>query len=268
MRRPGATGLGAALLCCALGSATMAAPAASAPATPDFSGLWSHGPVDAFKPVPGKPAATQYRDPNPDLANFFALKIEGDWRNPNLRPWAAAVVKRHSEAAAAGHGIPTPQETCFPSGVPNIATVPAAIQFLQTADKVTILYMRDHQVRQVHLNVPHSKTLTPTWYGESVGRYEGDTLVVDTIGLNDKTPVDFFGTPHTEDIHVVERYRLINDGRNLELTVTVTDPKTFIAPWSGVMTHNRVRGKMGEEACAENNREVSVGEHYPVPVQE
>jgi hypothetical protein len=83
----------------------------------------------------------------------------------------------------------------------------------------------------------------PSWYGESVGHYEGDTLVVDTIGLNNKSFVDHFRTPHTEKLRVVERWRLIEGGNKLEVHVTVTDPDTFNQPWrrSGATTAQRRR---------------------------
>jgi len=93
---------------------------------------------------------------------------------------------------------------CFSSG---------AIQILQQPDKVAILYTYDHQIRHVRLNQSHPAHVTPTWYGDSVGHYEGDTLVIDTVGIKvgPFATVDWYGTPHTEALHVVERYRFIDD---------------------------------------------------------
>jgi len=101
--------------------------------------------------------------------------------------------------------------------------------------------------------VPHSAHLKPSWYGESVGRYEGDTLVVDTIGMNDKAYLDGFRTPHTEKLHVMERYKLINDGKTIQVIFTVEDPGTFYEPWTAINNLRRVQRPMHEEACAENN---------------
>lgn len=107
------------------------------------------------------------------------------------------------------------------------------MQVLQTADKVTLLYQRDGQVRHVFLDQPHSTMVHRSPYGESVGHYQGDTLVVDTIGMTADTPVDLFGTPHSEDTHVVERYRVTGEGNRarLEVRITVNDTKAFKEPW-------------------------------------
>jgi hypothetical protein len=116
------------------------------------------------------------------------------------------------------------------------------------------------------MNVPHSKALKPSWYGESVGHYEGDALVVDTIGLNDKPPVDNYGTPHTDKIHVVERFRLINDGKTLQATVTVDDAGAFNAPWTAVQRWRRGDARALEElACAENNFSFLNYDVVPIP---
>ena len=102
--------------------------------------------------------------------------------------------------------------------------------FVQTPEQVMMIAQHDNDVRRIYLNVPHSKGLKPSWYGESVGHYEGDTLVIDTIGLNDKTFVDNFRTPHSDKLHVVERLRLVEDGKFLEADITIDDPAVFLAP--------------------------------------
>jgi hypothetical protein len=104
------------------------------------------------------------------------------------------------------------------------------------------------------LDVPHSANPKPSWYGESVGHYEGDTLVVDTIGLNDKTFVDNYRTPHTTQLHVVERFRMINDGKSLEVNIKVEDPGAFNMPWTARSTWRRVHpGMLIEDLCEPNN---------------
>jgi len=108
------------------------------------------------------------------------------------------------------------------------------------------------------MNVPHSKNPPLTWYGESVGRYEGDTLVVDTIGQNDKSAVDAYRTPHTTKIHVVERYRVINGGKGLDTSFTVDDPDAFYKPWGGrrprFLLPNRPLNDM-DQICAAGNED-------------
>src|SRR5262249_31055744 len=109
----------------------------------------------------------------------------------------------------------------------------------------------------------HSENPKPSWYGESVGHYEGGTLVIDTVAPNDKTFVDYYRTPHSTKLHVVERWKLIEDGQKLEVTYTVDDPDAFNQPWSAVRQYRRVRQPMLEEVCAENNQHLF---DYHIPV--
>jgi hypothetical protein len=118
--------------------------------------------------------------------------------------------------------------------------------------------MQDHQVRHVYMNVPHSADLKPSWFGESVGHYEGDGLVVDTIGLSDRTFVDNYQTPHTTQLHVVERFHLVDGGKTLEVNARIEDPGAFTTPWNAIQHYRRVeQGPLAEMACAENN-----GDHF------
>ena len=103
------------------------------------------------------------------------------------------------------------------------------------------------------MDVPHSENPKPDWYGESVGHYEGDTLVIDTIGQNTKTFVDSYRTSHTKKLHVVEHWKLINDGKTLEMSFTADDPDAFYEPWSGIRRYRRVQQELQENVCAENN---------------
>ena len=111
----------------------------------------------------------------------------------------------------------------------------------------------DAQMRRIYLNVPHSENPAPSWYGESVGHYEGDTLVVDTIGLNDRSFIDAYRTPHTEKLHVTERWRLSDGGEVLEVHVSVADPGTFNLPWQAFRRYQRETRPFEEIVCAENN---------------
>src|SRR5260370_36800740 len=122
----------------------------------------------------------------------------------------------------------------------------------------------DRYVRALHSVVPHAANPEPCWFGESGGRYEGDTLVVDTIGLNDKTFVNNFRTPHTEKLHVVERFKLVDSGKAMQVDITFEDPDAFNAPWSVMQRYDRVQRPMAEEICAENNEHL-FDYHIPVP---
>jgi hypothetical protein len=103
----------------------------------------------------------------------------------------------------------------MPAGVPGfILYGGGAVRFLQTPKEVTMIFDGDMQVRHVYMDVPHSANVKPSWYGESVGHYEGDTLVVDTVGQNTKTVVDAYRTPHSDKLHVVERWRMVDNGNS------------------------------------------------------
>ncbi len=235
---------------------------ATANAVPDLSGFFNHNPNDTF----GSPES----GPGP-VINLFKGRGRGMWHgdhtNPTLQPWAAEAVRKQAELERAEKPNFTSQQTCMPSGVPNIHQLPDTLQLLQTPNHVAIVYARDHQVRIVNLNAKHPENLTPSWYGDSIGHYEGDTLVVDTIGQNDKTWTDRMGTPHTDKIHVVERYRVINNGRTLRAEFTVTDPGAFTMPWSAYMDYARApRASVDEQSCAENPRDA--GFVYPIPRDE
>ena len=174
----------------------------------------------------------------------------------NLKPWALEVVKTQNALALAGKNVEARHARCWELGVPGILEVPQPLYFIQTRDEV-VMY-NGWRVRHVYMNVPHSNNPPLTWYGESIGRYEGDTLVVDTIGQNDKSAVDAYRTPHTTKIHVVERYRVINGGKGLDTSFTVDDPDTFYKPWGGrrprFLLPNRPLNDM-DQICAAGNED-------------
>jgi hypothetical protein len=152
-----------------------------------------------------------------------------------------------------------------PSGIPNMFLPGNGMQIVQTRDKIVMFKQGNWEYRHIYMNVPHSKDVKPSWYGESVGHWEGDTLIVDTIGQNLKTFVDAFRTPHSENLHVVERWRLIDGGKTLEVEITVDDPGAFNAPWETYVHHERGRFPMVEDICAENNQNLF---DYKMPVEE
>jgi hypothetical protein len=192
-----------------------------------------------------------------------------DLRNPILQPWVREALRKENARAISGKPDFTPKERCWPIGVPGWVLYPVRpVYFLQTPKEVTLIWEEDHMVRHIYLTARHSANVKPSWFGESIGHYEnGDTLVVDTIGLNDKTFVDSYRTPHTTQLHVVERYRLTNGGNALDVSVRVEDPGAFTMPWSARQVYRRSNdGPQVEASCAENNSAwFGYGDIEPIP---
>jgi hypothetical protein len=251
------------------------APAAAQKATPpDFSSnnvgwvaLNGNGPF--FEAVPGKLPGPITQDPaHPFVPNGIGKQPTyriADLSNPNLKPWVKEYMKKDIDEVLAGKVAFTPGSSCTAAGVPSFMGYggPNPTVLLQTPKVVWIVFFGNQQIRRVYMDVPHSETPKPSWYGESVGHYEGDTLVVDTIGLNTKTFVDVYRTPHTDKLHVVERWRMIDDGKMMQVTFTVEDPDAFNAPWTGMRRYRRVQQEAPEEICAENNQHLF---DYHIPV--
>ena len=179
-----------------------------------------------------------------------------DLTNPNLTPPVKQTMQKDIDEVLAGKTAYSPSTSCEPAGVPAFLLQPSVLYFIQGPKEVVMIQSYDSQVRHVFLDVPHSAGLKPSWYGESVGHYEGDTLVVDTIGLNDRTFVDSYRTPHTDKLHVVERFRLIDNGNTLEVAFTVDDPGAFYKPWSGTRNRHKATNpniRIAEPDCSEAN---------------
>ena len=159
-----------------------------------------------------------------------------DLNSPILQPWAREVVRKHNEAALSGKFVASPTASCWPKGVTGFLLSPMTqpMYFIQGPKDVVMVLSSFNDVRHVHLTDKHSANVKPSWYGESIGHYEGDTLVVDTIGLDDRTAIDGFGTPHTTKLHIVERFHLIEDGKVLEANIHVEDPGAFTMPWDAI----------------------------------
>jgi hypothetical protein len=233
--------------------------------------------ADWRDPPPG-----QGRGPiKPDPAHPFTSNAEaartgtqptkriGNAKDPVLKPWAAAQMQAsNDEALRSEMAIPfAAQARCYPGGVPGQLLYPfEPVYFIQTPKEVWMMWQRDHMVRRVFLTDTHSEHVTPSWFGESIGRYENGTLVVDTIGLSTKNSyIDNFRTPHTEKLHVVERFTIDPDGKNLTAVVTVDDPDTFNAPLTMQQRWFKANGPMRETVCAENNQDFFHQGLFPVP---
>ena len=159
-------------------------------------------------------------------------------------------MKKHGEISLTGVAYPNPSNQCWPEPVPYIFR-DFGMQMLQQPHQITILYSQDHEVRRVRMNQPHPAQVTPSWYGDSVGRYEGDTLVIDTVGVKTDRPlamVDVFGTPFSAALHVVERYRRVEHG-TLQLDLTIDDPKAYTKSWGVSYVYKLKPWDIGEEIC-------------------
>jgi hypothetical protein len=225
---------------------------------------------DDYLPPPSGPGPVMSEKGRPYVPNGAGRQPTyrvADLSNPILKPWAIEQMKKANENVLAGKVPFIARERCWPAGVPGftVYTRVQPIYFIQTPKLVLIMNELGHQYRHVYLDVPHSASLKPSWYGESVGRYEGDELVIDTKGLNDRTFVDNYRTPHTDQIHVVERFKLIEGGNILQGQVTVDDLGAFNMPWSAMQRWRRVDRPLTELMCAENNADFLHYEVVPIP---
>jgi hypothetical protein len=241
---------------------------------PDSSTGWipDRPTGDDFLPPSSGPGPVMSEKDHPYVPNGRGRQPTyriADLSNPILRPWAVERMKKANDEVLAGKVPYITRERCWPAGVPGftVYTRVQALYFYQTPTEVTLVSELNQQPRHIYLNVPHSENPKPSWYGESVGRYQGDELVVDTIGLNDKTFVDNYRTPHTDQLHVVERFKMIEDGKTLQAIVTVDDPGAFNMPWTAIQRWRRVSDRpLTEMICAENN--FSFFNYVVVPIPE
>ena len=250
--------------------------------TPDFSGLWGRNAFD-FELAPGNPKPVDNLVRLSNGAGNASILV-GDYNNPLLKPEAAAVVKRRGELALSGASVPDPSNQCAPFAPPFTLSMELGVQVLQAKDHVTFLYNQDDQVRRIWLNRAHPGNVKPTPMGDSVGHYEGDTLVVDTVGIatGPLAMIDRYGTPRSRFAHIIERYRLIDGaaakdaaerhirengpmglagavltdpkylGKGLQLEIKIEDPEVFTAPWPAIVTYRRTIGPWLEQICAED----------------
>jgi hypothetical protein len=193
----------------------------------------------------------------------------GYTKDPVLKPWAAKEMQESNDEVLSGkRGLAfVAQSTWYPGGVPGQLLTPAEpFYFIQKPTEVWMIWQRDHMVRRVYLTDKHSESVKPSWFGESIGRYENGELVVDTIGLSARNSyLDWYRTPHSEKEHVVERFKLTQDGNVLEVLVTVEDPDTFNEPLHMIQRWRKVKNAMLETVCAENNGDHFSKNLFPIP---
>jgi hypothetical protein len=233
---------------------------------------WQNPPADSgHGPMRNDPA-------HPYLSNAEANRIGQqptvritNTKDPVLKPWVQQEIQKSNDELLKGERqVPfTAQSRCWPGGVPGQLLYPfEPVYFVQTPKEVWMIWQRDHMVRRVFLTDKHSPNVQPQAFGESIGHYEGNTLVVDTIGLSTKNNyIDNFRTPHSPKEHVVERFSITPDGKSLEAVVTVDDPDTFNEPLHMKQTWHKVRNPLIETVCAENNNDAVFFHQklFPIP---
>ncbi len=154
-----------------------------------------------------------------------------------MQPWAAEKFRANRdperEPYDPGRTERNPGLRCFPPGPTWLHTQVRPFELLQVPGRILIVYEWDHWLRQIWMDGRgHPENLDPTWMGHSIGKWDGDTLVVDTVGLNDKTWLDMAGHVHSEALHIVERFWR-KDHDTLEVIVTFDDPVAYTKPWTG-----------------------------------
>jgi len=225
---------------------------------------------DELLPPPSGPGPITFDKRYPYVDNAAARRTGtqptyrvADLSNPILQPWAVEQMRKANDWVLAGK-VPFRA----PAGVPGwvVYTLAEPIFILQTEKQVTMINQGGPEVRRIYLDAPHSPNPKPSWYGESVGHYEGnDTLVVDTIAISTKTFIDSYRTPHTDQLHVVERYKLIDGAKMMEVLIFVEVPGAFTTPWSAMQRFRRVPREWSEDICAENNLDFLQYEVVPLP---
>jgi hypothetical protein len=245
-----------------------ALPVAAARATDPYAGIpqlesstvgWAKVADDFEAPESGAGPVT-YEKSHPYVPNGGGRQATfriADLTNPILKPWVVEKMREQNELAAAGTRAFEARASCRPGGVPGFLVMGRVnpLFFVQGTNEVLLINEGGPEVRHVLLDVPHSAKPRMSPYGESVGHYEGgDTLVVDTIGLSDDTYIDNYRTPHTTQLHVLERFQVSEGGKTLNVTIHVEDAGAFNMPWSARQTYHRTRtGGLEETICAENN---------------
>ena len=207
---------------------------------PDLSGVWQSGGVSLYGEGPNIRKVAPSINPPPK-------------REPiPYQAWAEAKTKTFTAAD-------DPTLRCLLPGVPRITTMPMPFEIVETPKQIVIAYESFHAFRIIPINdkLVHPDDLVPTWMGDSVARWDGDTLVIDVTGFNDKTWLGGNGSFHSENLHVVERLTLNSDD-TITYVATVTDPKVLTRSWTtGAVLRRPPNTRVEEYECIENNQDIS-----------
>jgi len=232
---------------------------------PDLSGLWENRfprrpPQVGLCGEPGcRGVSAVLGFPTPD-------RPPEDVEAPQMLPWVEQNYKSAREGVDDPNGFAHQEfnpawSGCMPEGPAEVARL-RGFELRQFPDVVLLLYDYDHQVRRIYVDGRrHPDNRVTTWMGHSIGNYEGDTLVVDTIGINEKTWIDGAGHPHTDALHMIERYRRLNQN-SLEIQFTFDDPKAYVKPWTKKVTHELRPPGIDLWNSAECEELLRMGTHY------
>jgi len=219
------------------------------------------GSIGLFRNQPAVPTgpAPKFADGTPDLSGVWlgGGGSDADISNPRslkegskviMLPWAEALVKKRLSKE-------DPEANCLPAGIPRGSPYPW--RMVQTPTHYFLLFECNiHSYRQIFMNGKHPDDPDPTWFGHSNGRWDGNTLVVDTVGFNDKFWFDYMGHPHTEKLHTIERYTRTDQG-HLAIEVTIDDPGAYAQPFTTVgRAQLMVGAELLEYICQENNQDL------------
>ena len=229
-------------------------PAGAIPRTAD-------GKPNLSAPTPrtreGKPDLSGIWEPN---ANKYVRDIAADLQPDTVpyQPWAKAVFDSRIDGS---HSKEDPDANCLPQGVPKINAAPAPWKIVQNPALIVVVYEAFNLWRQIFLDGRElQRDVNPTWMGYSTGKWDGDTLVVDTRGFNGKAWLDQLGRPSTDALHVIERFRRKDFG-HMDIQITIDDPKAYTKPWTVTQeVHLLPNDELLEFICNENNRDVA---HLP-----
>jgi len=232
-----------------------------------LSGQWLHTPTpNVPRTADGKPdvnaAAPKDADGHPDLSGVWMpnsralqdLSIGVPNRDVPYQPWSAQLAKERANGA---RGKDDPAASCVP-GMPKLIVLPYPYKIMQMPGVTVILYEGFTTFRQIFTDGRElPKDPQPSWLGYSVGKWDGDTFVVDTIGVNERSWMDNAGRPHSDALHTIERYRRRNFG-TMEVTLTIDDAKAYTRPWTVDISPSRlvVGQDLLEYVCTENNRDI------------
>jgi hypothetical protein len=272
--------------------------ASGALAVPDFaptaSSAWYSYSREWMPPLKGSgPVLQDKAHPRVSNDDFRATGRQptppfSDASNPILQPWAAAALRKLNAETLSGRPFISALATCRPLGALafDLSPMTRPMFIIQSAKAVTLINESFSEIRHIYLTDKHRPNVKPSWEGDSIGHYEGDTLVVDTVGFNDKTYVDGFKTPHTTQLHTIERFQLVNGGSELQVDVHVEDPGAFTTAWDATMRYRKFElvaerakqtgvqlaalatpeaGPLNEAICAESPNSLMFAPGYSVP---
>jgi hypothetical protein len=237
------------MVCATLSAQWVHVPPASIPRTAD-------GKPNLSAPAPrladGHPDLSGVWNPNPRFLRDIAADLKAE--NVPLQPWAKALFEQRADGSKAGE---EPDANCLPQGVPKIDTAPAPWKIVQTPKLIVVVYEAFNLWRQVFLDGrDFAPDMNPTWLGYSIGKWDGDALVVESRGFNGKAWLDQLGRPSTDALHVSERFRRKDFG-HLDIQVTIDDSKAYTKPWTVTYSATLLpEGELIEFICNENNLDI------------